>query len=91
MLILTALTFLGELVHASDLVCGTSYDSNLYWDTLNTHPRLPHERHIGDGHFGSASGVDIPIAANHVLTNNEKVYNDMIQLVRSLSSISTLS
>ena len=82
---LVGITFLGEVVFASDLFRATGYDAHFWMDTRHLHPQLPFERNIGDGHFTTCPQFDAPFArtGGRDLTPLEAFWNACIQLVRS--------
>jgi len=84
-LVLTGITFTGQLVFASGLVRSTAYDANVWWDTRHLHPQHPWERAIGDGHFSTCPGMNVPVPkrGSNPLTRAQRCWNEWVQLVRS--------
>ena len=84
-LVLIGITFLGQIVYTSGLHRATAYDAHLFEQSRYLHPQLPREMNIGDGHFATCHNFFTPVqrTGGHVLTPQEKLWNEWIQLVRA--------
>lgn len=84
-LVLTAITFTGQLIFGSDLMRSTAYDAHIYQETEHLHPQLPWELNIGDGHFATCARFFTPAqkTGGRALTSREIMWNEWLQLVRS--------
>lgn len=85
LLVLTAVTFTGELVYASEFLRSTSYDAHSFIDTRHMHPQFRWERNLGDGHFACVPRFFTPIQkiGGRTLNAEEKDWNETLQLPRS--------
>ncbi len=84
-LVLTGITFTGQLVYASGLCRSTAYDSHIFDETSHEHPQFDWELNIGDGHFATTPCFFTPAqaTAGRVLSAQENTWNEWLQLVRS--------
>lgn len=83
LLVLTGITFTGQLVYGSNLLRSTSYDAHTFNDTSFLHPRRDWEMSIGDNHFKTCPRFMCPFAANGPLSREQTLFNELIQLARS--------
>ena len=85
LLVLTAVTFTGELVYASEFLRSTSYDAHSFIDTRHMHPQFRWERNLGDGHFACVPRFFTPIQkiGGRTLNAEEEDWNETLQLPRS--------